>query len=193
MAYATCYYMFLTSLLILIINPASSDRPTQALIERICREMEEFGFCSKTFNENLKSTSTDIIGLTQITIKQVLRNASNTHDFIVRLVQTTTDKAFRKALIECENGYHIVLQSFQQAYDEFKGGEYGSMLQLEYITPRAQSSCEINPETLPSPANPLIERNREMRILIAMAVVTGDILVASLPSGYKYKQSYSSF
>lgn len=168
----------LLSLLVmfLVVHPAMVDQEqpgTQELIEKICRQMEEYGFCYKTFNENLKSPSTDIVGLTQITLQQAIINSSNTHDFIVQLLGNTTDEGERNALMACENGYSTLKRAFEDAFFAFTVKDYKSMMTCEAVTPKAEASCEqsFNPE------NPMVERNREMRILLAMALVAGHILV----------------
>lgn len=153
----------------------------QQLIEKICRQMEEFGFCDRTFNEKLKSPSPDIADLTQITIEQAVMNATDRHDYILQLLKNTTTRAEKNALTACENGYNIVLQFFQNAYVAFVDGDYDSMMRYEHETPRAEASCEITFRAPPNPVNQLVDRNRQMRILIAMALVTGNILVTWSP------------
>lgn len=171
-------YQIILPLLILFlsIHNASSDKTTQDLIDYICYQMEEFGFCSKTFNENLPSPSTDIIGLTKITVDQALKNATNTFNFIENLLKNTTNPGVKNALIVCEKGYKIVEQSFQEASREFEAKDYENMERSEQGTPRAQGSCVTSFEIPPFPSNPLVERNRQMRILIAMALVTANLL-----------------
>lgn len=171
------YQIILPLLILFLSNPkASSDKTTQDLINYICYQMEEFGFCSKTFNENLPSPSTNIVGLTKITIDQALKNATNTYKFIENLLKNTTNPAVKNALIVCEKGYKIVKHSFQKASREFEGQDYENTEKSEQGTPRAQGSCETSFEIPPYPSNPLVERNRQIRILIAMALVTADLL-----------------
>lgn len=175
----------LTVIMICIVRPTLStgtDPGTQELIERICRQMEEFGFCNKTFNENLESPSANLVDLTRITVEQAVTNATNTHDFILQLLKNVTSAADKNALIACENSYNIVLKSMQDARVAFNSKDYDSMITSERVTPRAEASCEITFRTPPAPLNPLFDRNRQMRILIAMALVTVHTLVTSPPS-----------
>ncbi|XP_050203727.1 uncharacterized protein LOC126653821 [Mercurialis annua] len=140
----------------------------------ICHQMEEFGFCNQVFNENLKNPLTDYVGLTQITINQATINATNAHAFVLQLLRNTTNSGLKNALIVCENGYRIVLmQSFQDAFKYFNEKDYRSMMKSELITPRAQRSCSTSFSIPPFLVNPLVNRNREMRIIIGMAVLTG--------------------
>ncbi|KAM1442589.1 hypothetical protein ACFXTO_010558 [Malus domestica] len=160
-------------LFFLVINiTPSSSQDTQQLIDHICRQMEEYGFCSQTFKENLKSPNSDIVALTQITIERATDNATKTHDFIRQLLDNTTDIAFKNALTACENGYLVVMESFDSAALSFFQKDYDSVEKAERVTPRAEASCEESLSTQPNTQNPLNDRNRQMRILIAMALVS---------------------
>ncbi|KAB2005869.1 hypothetical protein ES319_D11G301800v1 [Gossypium barbadense] len=133
-----------------------------------------------TFNQNIKGSSVNITALTQITIEQALNNSTNTHSFIFGLLSNTTDPAEKNALTTCENAYRLVTSNFNEATMHFFEGDYGSMLDSERRSPRAQESCITIFSTPPTPPNPVADRNRQMRILIAMAVVTGMELTTKL-------------
>lgn len=178
MAFTHGYSMVVISLLAMLIMDniqpiMSQPEQTQALIDKICRSNEDFGFCIKTFNDNLKDPATDIAGLTRITIDQCLSNSSNTLGFIGQLLSNTTDEPTKNALVACQNAYQVVLKSYQDASVEFDSKDYEDMRKSESVTPRAQASCETSFSTPPNPADLLVERNRQMRILITMAVATG--------------------
>ena len=89
---------------------------------------------------------------------------------------STTDPALKNDLIVCENAYTIVSKAFQEGIELFFKKDYRSMLTADKIAPRAQESCSVIFNTPPQKQSPLEERNREMRILIAMAIVSGNII-----------------
>ncbi|TQD91790.1 hypothetical protein C1H46_022632 [Malus baccata] len=161
-------------LLFLVINITPSlTQDTEQLIERICRQMEQYGFCSQTFKENLKSPNADILALTQITVERALDNATQTHDFIRQLLESTTDTALKSALETCEYSYRLVMEAFQSAAVAFFQKDYDSVEKSESGTPRAEASCADSLSKMPpNTANPLTERNNQMRILLAMALVS---------------------
>ncbi|XP_022156390.1 uncharacterized protein LOC111023296 [Momordica charantia] len=161
--------LFLT--LVVVVRPASSDPATQQRIDRICRQMEDYGFCNRTFNENLRGPADDV-GLTLIANNQALRNASNTYQFVVQLQASEVDLATRAALENCRIGCNVVKQAFLQASFHFNQRDYANMVEVEKAAPRGEALCRP-----PTPDSPLVERKRELRILIAMAVVAGHILV----------------
>ena len=178
MASTKCYFLLALLATSLFINPALGDESTQQLIDKICRQMEEYAFCNDTFNQNLKGPTADIVALTQITIEQALSNATNTHSFIVGLLKNPNDPAEKNALITCKNAYRLVMSSFSQAVVSFFEKDYTSMLQSEKPAPRAQASCTTIFNTPPHPPNPVGDRNRQMRILIAMALAAGNDLTS---------------
>ena len=180
MAFAKSFYSLLPLLVIfLAIQPTLSNAQNpEEVINKICRSMEEFGFCNQTFHQNLRSPAATVADLAQITIEQASSNATNTHAFILNLLGETTEPALKNALTECENAYKIVGDSFQRALVSFNNKDYDGMRDAERDTPRAEASCTTTFNTPPNPVNPLDDRNRQMRILIAMAVVTASELTS---------------
>ena len=69
--------LFVLILVFFIVQSVVADSETEDRINNLCHQMEEFGFCSQTFHENLNGP-TDDIGLTQIAIFQAQANASKT-------------------------------------------------------------------------------------------------------------------
>ncbi|XP_021281607.1 uncharacterized protein LOC110414636 [Herrania umbratica] len=176
------YYHLVLALLAttLFINPAWTDEATQNLIDHICRQMEEYAFCDNTFNQNLKGRRADMAALTLITIEQAVSHATDTHSFIALLLKKATDPAEKEALTTCEDAYRLVMGGFQEAAAVFFLKDYDSMLLSMRPAPRAQAGCTAIFNTPPNPASPVGDRNRQMRILIAMAIAAGTDLTRPL-------------
>ncbi|XP_023537272.1 uncharacterized protein LOC111798394 [Cucurbita pepo subsp. pepo] len=164
------FFMFFVFFVFFIVRPVLGDPATQQRIDRVCRQMEDYGFCNRTFSENLRGPVDDV-GLTLIANDQVLRNASNTYQFIEQLQARTSDPATRAALENCRIGCSQVREAFEQASYYFNKRDYVNMVQVERDAPRGEAFCRP-----PTTASRLVERKRELRILIAMAVVAGHIL-----------------
>ncbi|TYJ96444.1 putative invertase inhibitor [Cucumis melo var. makuwa] len=151
-----------------------ADSGTEDRINRICRQMEEFAFCSQTFHQSLKGGSADYIGLTGIANNQAYTKATSTFGYVEELLRSVSDPTLKNALIVCENAYKVVKDAFGEGIQSFAQRDYRGMLNAERIAPRAQASCTSIFSTTPPPKqNPLSQINREMRILIAMAIVSG--------------------
>ncbi|OWM72404.1 uncharacterized protein LOC116207625 [Punica granatum] len=154
-----------------------TDPQTQSLIDNICRQMEDYGFCNNVYQEQLKGGSSDMRGLAQIAQKQALNNATQIRIFIMDLLGRTTDQAQKDALTECQSAYNTVIDQFTQAWFYFLQLEsYHEVLTFERITPRVLASCNSSFDTPDHPPNPLVEQNREQRILITMALVSTSFL-----------------
>ncbi|KAJ0013838.1 hypothetical protein Pint_21172 [Pistacia integerrima] len=163
-------------ILFLFSHKASSDQQTQDLINQICNQMApETEFCRQTLTDNLPSPSTDIYGLAKITIQQTFYNAGKTGESISNLLARETDQAVKNALIACQNAYSIIQQSFLQATVEFEEHNYKVIPDVVDGTGRALDSCLTSFDVPPHPKNPLVQQNKEMRTLLAMANVCGHV------------------
>ncbi|KAJ6384683.1 hypothetical protein OIU78_027889 [Salix suchowensis] len=150
MAFSQCFSFLFPALVIFLLtttSPTSTEaQSTQDLIDRVCRQMEEYGFCNNAFHENM-------------------RNPRNR-------LQNTTNPSTKGAYMACECAYGIVKSSFLTGLGYFNRKDYAGMLEAEHDIPRTQANCEARLSTPPTP-NPLADRNRQMRMLIAMALVSG--------------------
>ncbi|GLT88448.1 hypothetical protein SLE2022_064750 [Rubroshorea leprosula] len=143
--------------------------------------MEDYGFCNKTFTANLKSPLTDLAGLTQATIELTAQNASNDFVYSQSIPENATDPHVKKVLTECVKDYNLIMQFFTQAMRSFAFRDYKGMLNYELPHSRLVAFCqEAFNYAKPGPVNItyLTERNRQLRILIAMSVVTGHYLLS---------------
>lgn len=108
------------------------------------------------------------------------KNASNTLGFIRAQIPGVKDESELNYYKVCENAYLTIKQSFDQAFDAFIKGDYTLMASDQRITPRVQANC-VTIFTMSSvsenPLGSLNERNREMRILITMAIITASFIV----------------
>lgn len=89
-------YSLLSVLLIFqFIYPTLGGPRTQGLIDKICRQVEDYGYCNKVYNQNIKTPETDIFRLAHITLEQGTNNATNIYLFARRLLGNTTDPALK--------------------------------------------------------------------------------------------------
>ncbi|XP_008460578.1 uncharacterized protein LOC103499366 [Cucumis melo] len=111
---------------------------------------------------------------TGIANNQGYTKATSTFGYVEELLRSVSDPTLKNALIVCENAYKVVKDAFGEGIHSFAQRDYRGMLNAERIAPRVQASCTSIFSTTPPPKqNPLSQINREMRILIAMAIVSG--------------------
>lgn len=177
-------FSFLVIFLLIISNnhsPAlAADPQTQELIDKICRQLEDYGFCNKVFNQNLKIPSTNIEGLTQIALERTTENVTSVLAYAQSLLNDAATPEVKDILTECVKDYRTITNAFTLAFKAFGERNFKEMLVQESPAPKALGLCEGNISFEPGPpVNPffeLIEKNRQLRILIAMSLVSGHLL-----------------
>ncbi|XP_030441936.1 putative invertase inhibitor [Syzygium oleosum] len=158
----------------LLFSNALAGPQTQQLIDQICRQTEDYGFCNKTFNQHISGGETDMQGLAQIALEQGLENDTNTLIFARQLTRQVTDKDLLDYIQNCISGYLEIMEPFQDGLKALSEHNYSALVARLRGTPQAHGSkCGAFAGGVP---NPLSERNREMRILITMSLNAAYIL-----------------
>lgn len=107
-------FFLLTILTLFLASPAFCKSDTETLIDQICRDkqVEDYELCKTTFKYQI---TTDINGLTKITIQQTLTVSSYVYVHILDLLNQTTDPSTEKTLVPCKDGYNLVVEQFRLA------------------------------------------------------------------------------
>ncbi|KAJ4839620.1 hypothetical protein Tsubulata_026012 [Turnera subulata] len=159
--------------MLLFIHSAHGIDPTQEWIDKICFQTLNYGFCSKTFEDNLKSPSTDILGLTELAIELVLKNATNTFTYTWTILNNaTTSPKVKPVLAGCVKDYQTILKDFLLASKDFTRKRYKKMVARESAAVKPIDKCESG-FSHKSSFSFLAERNEQLRILISMSVIAG--------------------
>ncbi|KAI3455169.1 hypothetical protein Pfo_011832 [Paulownia fortunei] len=161
--------------LLVLIPHSTSDGATQALINQICRETDDFNFCRDVFNKHLYRDVTDIKGLTQIALTQTLIYATDTRIFIQKSEAKETNKNIKNLYKICETGYGIVMDEFEDASLAFAIGDYRSVVFDVEKCDRFVSDCQF---VLGSKVAPLSVKNLHAKVLIRMALVSAGLIGA---------------
>ncbi|KAI3441954.1 PMEI domain-containing protein [Psidium guajava] len=159
----------------LLFSNAVAGPQTQQLIDQICRQTEDYGFCNKTFNQHITvGQETDMQGLARIALEQGLENDTNTLVFAEQVAGQVSDKDLLNYIQNCINGYLEILEPFQDGFKALSEKKYSDLVTDLRSTPQVHGSkCGSFKGRVP---NPLDERNREMRILITMSLNAAYIL-----------------
>uniref|UniRef100_A0A7N0UBY9 Pectinesterase inhibitor domain-containing protein n=1 Tax=Kalanchoe fedtschenkoi TaxID=63787 RepID=A0A7N0UBY9_KALFE len=145
--------------------------------------MEEFGFCHNFFYSHMDPEKDLVQLMVGVTAEAALANATDGLSWIRASLPNDTDPDTKNSLTECENAYDLLVKAFTAADASYKKADYSDVVFQEKGTPRAQMSCQMIWGTL---ENLMTERNRIMRMLTAMAVVSANYvnqcLTRSCPS-----------
>ncbi|KAK4436743.1 hypothetical protein Salat_0008200 [Sesamum alatum] len=156
--------------LFLWIPYAMGDGATQARINAICRQTDDFNYCRGVFNGHLPGDVVDVKGLTQIAIRQTLIYASDTQIVIKRLEARNNSSELKNLLKICEVGYGIIVDQFGTANLDFAKGDYRSMLFDVEKCPRYVNDCIF---VLSGRVPELKVKNSQALVLVRMSIVSG--------------------
>ncbi|KAM7278935.1 hypothetical protein ACFE04_006069 [Oxalis oulophora] len=138
------------------------------MINHICRSSVDFGFCYKVFHANLKSPSTDLVGLSRIIIDEGANNASNNLEHVADLLHHETDPNKQYLLSHCVYGYDGAFGSFKVASDALDQGKFPDVLHDVRQGPYQLRQCIGVFATDPD----IGQRNIIMENLMTMAIIT---------------------
>lgn len=143
------------------------DHDTQTLIDTVCRQTEDYGFCNKVLGDNIHAEQTDMHGLAQIALSQGTQSVTSTYIESSRLYKTETDPKYKQYLKACGDAYGVIEVFYQDGLGLFAGSQYEKLYAEMRKAPAAQEPCfSVTGQQA------LTERNREARILIAMGITT---------------------
>ncbi|KAL0326088.1 UNVERIFIED_CONTAM: hypothetical protein Sradi_5178100 [Sesamum radiatum] len=168
----SCFHLlslFITSHLF----PLSSCNSTQDLINQICRQTSDFGYCNDILNRNLPSPSTDLIGITKLTIVLTLSSAKDTKIYLENAEAAEKNATRRQLYAGCADDYNQVeLKMFVATYDVDRG-DYRGMVENLKACSRPVMLCQ---NALGGRVYEVRERNRKLRVLLTMGLYEGTLL-----------------
>ncbi|KAL2242811.1 UNVERIFIED_CONTAM: hypothetical protein Sindi_0399100 [Sesamum indicum] len=149
------------------------DGATQARIDDICRETDDFNYCRRVFNAHLPGDVVGIRGLTQIALTQTLIYASDTQILIRRLEARNNSSELKNLLKICEVGYGIIVDRFGTASLDFAKGDYGSVVFEVENCERFVTDCIF---VLAGRVPEMKVKNSQAKVLVRMSVVSSSEL-----------------
>ncbi|OVA16708.1 Pectinesterase inhibitor domain [Macleaya cordata] len=178
---STCFILIFSVLIFsLFLHVSASSISTQAtkeLIDKICYQTDNYAFCKQFFDSNPSTASSDIAGLTQITLESIL----NKDPEILRAIQELTfkerDVIILEGLKQCREFYQGHLSNFEDAFRALNSKEYHEVIRLEFDVQKEPGNCENALNKVPGHKSPLKEKNEIMARLSKIALVTASLLV----------------
>ncbi|KAK4429578.1 hypothetical protein Salat_1258400 [Sesamum alatum] len=151
----------------------ASCNSTQDLINQICRQTSDFGYCNDILNRNLPTPSTDLVGITKLTILLTLSNAKDTKIYLEKAEAAEKNATRRQLYAGCADDYYQVeVKMFVAAYDVGRG-EYKGMVENLQASSRLVILCQ---NALGDLVYDVRERNRKLRVLLTMGLYEGSLL-----------------
>ncbi|XP_026458810.1 putative invertase inhibitor [Papaver somniferum] len=140
---------FTSSILVLLVV-LSFHGVTADVVNDVCRKASgsnpsvTYGFCSKSFEANPKSRSSNIYGIGEISMELALRKAASVTSLINTILNGggKVSPDVRGALVSCQNNYKTVVRSVQGAISAYKGRDLAGANQQIYNAMDAGQSCK---------------------------------------------------
>ncbi|ESQ35932.1 hypothetical protein EUTSA_v10009653mg [Eutrema salsugineum] len=157
--------------LVCSVAEARLDEKTQQTVNEICKQTIDTKFCRAVFVKNLMTSSPSKNDLLNVTVTEAERFSGNTCFFISTLLRNAGDE--RADLQMCAEAYAIVDTAFTKALSFFSQGLYDKILNLEENVSNGIGICKTDFSVSGYEINPLIEKNRETMVLMAMEKIVG--------------------
>lgn len=156
-----------------LLSPCLCDKQTQDLINQICRQTSDFGFCNGILERNLISPKTDLAGLTRLTTSLSRSYAGDTLSFIQKSEAAETNPSVKQLYAGCDSIYQRVVGFMEGAKNDAKRGDYRSMVAQLQSCSRPIIDCQSDiARVVPQ----MLEKNRLMRVLLVMGLYEGTLL-----------------
>lgn len=172
------YRILLTFLAIILacsVSEAHLDGKTQQKVIKICKQTPDTKFCNKVFSPNLTTSSPSNKDLMNVTVREAERFSANTYFFISTLLRNAGDE--RPDLQMCAEAYSIVDMAFTNAISYFDQGLYRNILELEEKVSSGVGICKTGFNVSGYKINPMIEKNRETMVFMALEKIFGHIML----------------
>ncbi|CAA0182717.1 unnamed protein product [Arabidopsis thaliana] len=150
------------------------DEKTQQRVNGICKQTMDTRFCSSLLIKNLNTFPASNKEIMNVTVSEAERFAANTYFFISTLLRNAGDE--RPDLQACAEAYAIVNSAFTKAVTFFKQAYYSKIVNIEKKVSMAVDICKTDFNVLCYQINPLIEKNRQTKILLSMEQIVSHMV-----------------
>ncbi|KAF8110104.1 hypothetical protein N665_0088s0115 [Sinapis alba] len=153
--------------LVYSVAEALPDKNTQQRVNAICKKTIDTKFCNGIFAKKLPTSSPSNKDLLNVTVTEAERFSAKTYFFISTLLRDAGDE--RSGLQKCAEAYEIVNTVFTEVVSFYNQGLYGEILKLTgNVSKGIVGLCKTDFNVPGYHINPMIERNRETKVLVAM-------------------------
>ncbi|CAE5956968.1 unnamed protein product [Arabidopsis arenosa] len=150
------------------------DEKTQQMVNGICKQTTDTKFCSSVLLKNLNTLPASNKDIMNVTVSEAERFAANTYFFISTLLRNAGDE--RPDLQACAEAYAIVNSAFTNAVSFFKQAYYSKIVKIEKKVSTAVDICKTDFNVPGYKINPLVERNRQTKILVSMEKIVSHMV-----------------
>ncbi|KAL5782099.1 hypothetical protein ACOSP7_007128 [Xanthoceras sorbifolium] len=152
------------------------DGDDEDLITKICKKTPFESLCLSVLQPISNSPNTDTKGLANFIATTVLKNATDTLNYIQGLIKQTSDPQQERALANCAELYiPVVKYELPQAIEALSKGQFGFAKYGISDVGKLADACEKGFSG--STKSPLTDRNKLVRNLSDVAVAIINVLI----------------
>ncbi|KAL7099492.1 hypothetical protein ACP275_09G087400 [Erythranthe tilingii] len=173
-----CAFLISTAIILVLIQRSSSapDATTQALINNICGQTDNFKDCQRSFYGDLYSDTMDAKGLTQVALALTLESASDTRIYLQKAQSDEKRQDVKNLYRICITQYLSLISNFENASLAFAEEEYKLMISDIEPCERFVNSCQL---VMGTKVADLGAKNLHTKVLVRMSLISGRLIGSS--------------
>ncbi|CAH8311368.1 unnamed protein product [Eruca vesicaria subsp. sativa] len=144
---------------------------TQQTVDKICKQTTDIKFCNGIF---AKATSPNVKDLLNVTVTEAQRISDDSYFFISSLLLNSGNQ--RPSVEKCANAYAFLNSLFTDAVSLFNSGRYAEITTRLVDVSSADENCKTDFSVPGYNINPMIEKNRESNVLVALEKILGHMV-----------------
>ncbi|CAF1924401.1 unnamed protein product [Brassica oleracea] len=145
-----------------------AEANTQQTVNEICKQTIDIKFCNGIL---AKATSPSMKDLLNVTVTEAQRISDDTYFFISTILLNAGNQ--RPVVQKCVDAYAVLNSSFTNALSLFNSGRYAEIITLMVNISSEDVICETDFNVPGYNINPMIEKNRETKVFVAMEKIIG--------------------
>ncbi|WZZ56943.1 hypothetical protein YC2023_057050 [Brassica napus] len=148
-----------------------AEANTQQTVNEICKQTIDIKFCNGIL---AKATSPSMKDLLNVTVTEAQRISDDTYFFISTILLNAGNQ--RPVVQKCVDAYAVLNSSFTNALSLFNSGRYAEIITLMVNISSEDVICETDFNVPGYNINPMIEKNRETKVFVAMEKIIVEYL-----------------
>ncbi|CAF2082165.1 unnamed protein product [Brassica napus] len=148
-----------------------AEANTQQTVNEICKQTIDIKFCNGIL---AKATSPSMKDLLNVTVTEGQRISDDTYFFISTFLLNAGDQ--RPVIQKCVDAYAFLNSSLTDALSLFNSGRYAEIITLMDNISSEDVICKTDFNLPGYNINPMIEKNIETKVLVAMEKIIGHMV-----------------
>ncbi|XP_027338242.1 cell wall / vacuolar inhibitor of fructosidase 2-like [Abrus precatorius] len=130
-------------LVILFIHPSyASNNNVTKLVDEVCGKTSNYTFCIESLYSDPNASESDSYGLAYVAFRLAYLNATNTRDYIRKLLNKATSSQYRMHLQRCAFDYEKAISAIETAYNDLNSETFFELADLAGVASHGAEDCQ---------------------------------------------------